>query len=56
MPEQLPEICAINISVQQLVIAYLALGQGLSGHHASAHTLHVWRIPMFMQDDGNVLA
>jgi hypothetical protein len=42
------EIISINVSVQQLVVADFALGQGLAQHHAQPHASHVWAIPMFV--------
>jgi hypothetical protein len=44
--EQVLKVGAIHICVQQLIIAYFALGQGFSGQHASTHTAHVFTIPV----------
>ena len=45
----MPEIVSIDIGVQQFVIAYLALGQDFSCHHAAAHRSHVFTVPVLNQ-------
>jgi hypothetical protein len=54
MLEKTIKVCAIHISVQQLVVADFAFGQAFSGHHAAANRLHVLAVPMFFKGNRNI--
>jgi hypothetical protein len=46
--KQMFKVGAVHISVQQLIIAYFALGQSFPSQHAAAHTSHVFAIPVLL--------
>jgi membrane-associated phospholipid phosphatase len=46
--EQVFKVGSVHISVQQLIIAYFALGQGFPSQHAAAYTSHVFAIPVLL--------
>jgi hypothetical protein len=48
MSKEMVKITAVNICVQELAVAHIALGQGLPGHHPATHTAHVLTVPMLV--------
>jgi hypothetical protein len=46
--EQVPEVTAVHICIQQAVITDFTLRQGLPGQHPTPYTAHVLSIPVLI--------